>query len=465
MFRLGGALVLIVVVASTACNQRKGGHPRAATQEPDGNVSSVGVLATPAGVQFARWLGAFNSGNRETLLAYHAQYFPYSAASADVSSIDREHGLSLRSSGFDEKQLEHNAPLALTVVLQERARPQFARVHLEVEPSPQHRVVSFEIGPIPTPLHFASQDELAQRNVDAARRQEVVQSLSRELEVHYVFADVAQRMSASLAQKLARGAYDNVSDAVEFAEILTRDLRQVSHDKHLQVRFGLQPPPPPTAAIGAAPPEWMFAQNFGFGETQKLPGDVALLTIDGFVPLLGRVVEEAIGARIGEVADAEALIIDLRSNRGGSPDTVALVASYFFEAKAMLLNTIQHRDPKQTRESWTKPELVGRRFGTTKPIYVLTSAQTFSGGEDLAYTLQAHKRAIVVGEITGGGAHPTAPRALDASLYVVVPWGRTVNSITNSNWEGTGVQPDILSASDQAVERALQHLQNRQQSQ
>jgi C-terminal processing protease CtpA/Prc len=93
-----------------------------------------------------------------------------------------------------------------------------------------------------------------------------------------------------------------------------------------------------------------------------------------------------------------------------------------------------------------------------KPVYVLTSARTFSGGEDLACTLQTHQRAIVVGEITAGGAHPTAPYALDFALHVTVPWGRSINPITNSNWEGTGVQPDIASAAELALERAMQAL-------
>jgi retinol-binding protein 3 len=448
-------LVLLLAAVNARCSEQKRSPAETV------NASSVGVSATPAGAQFARWLKAFNSGNREALLAYHAQHFAYSAASADVSNIDRERALSLASNGFDEKQVEDSAPFALTIVLEERARPQFARVRLEVEPVAPHRVLRFEIGPIPTPRQFASQDELAQRRVDAARRQTVVASLSRELEGHYVLADVAQKMSVALAQQLARGGYDNISDAADLAEALTRDLRQVSHDKHLRVHFGFPPPPPPLAATDAAPPPWMVEQNFGFGEVQRLPGDAALLVINGFVPLGGAVVEEAIGARMAEVADADAVIVDLRSNHGGAPDTVALIASYFFEAKAMLLNTIQRRDTGQTWESWTKPKLAGRRFGSTKPVYVLTSEHTFSGGEDLAYTLQAHKRALVVGEVTGGGAHPTEPRAIDESLYVDMPWGRTVNPITNSNWEGTGVQPDIVTASDQALARALQHLRSR----
>jgi len=467
-------VLLFIVIVDAGCSERRDSNShRNERREPAAAASGVSVPgtisvpATPVGAQFSRWLEAFNSANRETLHAYHEQNFPYSAASADVASIEREHGLSLRTHGFTLKQVEQSTPTALTILVQERARPQFARVHLEVQPTAPYRVAHFEIGPIPTPPQFTSREDLALRRMDAARRQAVVETLSRELEVHYVLADVAQKMAESLIQKASRGDYDKITDAAEFAAVLSEDLRQVSHDKHLQVRFGRMPAPQPqpAAAVSEEPPPWMVAENFGFSPTRSLPGNVVLLTINGFVPLLGAAVEEAIGARISEAADADAVIIDLRSNHGGAPDTVAFVTSYFFEAEAMLLNTIHRRDTGQLRELWTKPELPSRRFGATKPVYVLTSAQTFSGGEDLAYTLQAHKRAIVIGEVTGGGAHPTEPRAIDGGLYVMLPWGRTVNPITNSNWEGTGVRPDFPCASDKALNRALQHLKHRRRPQ
>jgi C-terminal processing protease CtpA/Prc len=168
---------------------------------------------------------------------------------------------------------------------------------------------------------------------------------------------------------------------------------------------------------------------------------------------------------MSEIADADAVIVDLRNNHGGAPETVAFIASYFFEPRAVLLTRIQRRDTGQTREFWTRPDLPGRRFGATRPVYVLTSVRTFSGGEGFAYALQAQQRAIVVGEVTAGGAHPTEPRPIDAGLHVMVPWGRSINPITHSNWEGTGVQPDLASTAELALERALQDLEHRKRQQ
>jgi hypothetical protein len=407
-------------------------------------------------VQFSRWLSAFNSADRDVLLSYHEQHFPYSAASADVANPDREHGLSVGTQGFTERAVEESSPTHVTVLLEERARPQFARVRLEVDAEPPHRVARFEIGPIATPQQFLSQAELESRRIDGPRRQAAIEALGKELEDHYVLAEVAQRMASRLRQKSKGGEYDSITDAAALAAILTDDLRQVSRDKHLSVRFGPIPAPPPEEVQSKEAPPWMLEQSFGFGSIERLQGNVAHLTINGFVPLLGDAVKSAIGARMSQIADADAVIIDLRNNGGGAPPTVALVASYFFGPKPLHLNSIVRRDTGVTQEFWTNANLEGTRFGPDKPVYILTSGRTFSGGEDLAYTLQAQHRAVVVGEATGGGAHPTEPRAIDPDLYVVMPWGRSVNPITGTNWEGVGVQPDVPVPADQALERALE---------
>lgn len=256
--RLG---LLSIAIANAGCTETSVNHPPAAApaqaaeaataeapppEEPPStaNASSVVVPETPAGVQSSLWLKAFNSGDRDALLAYHEQHFPYSAASADVASIDREHGLSLGTNGFTAKEVEESTPTALTLLIQERARPQFARVHLDVEPSAPHRVIRFEIGPIPTPPKFMSRDDLASRRVDAARRQAVIGVLSRELEAHYVSAEVAQTMSEQLSQKAARGGYDAITDAEQLAQIsLTRCKRTSAPPSSARSREAARTPP------------------------------------------------------------------------------------------------------------------------------------------------------------------------------------------------------------------------------
>src|SRR5262249_10427141 len=111
-------------------------------------------------------------------------------------------------------------------------------------------------------------------------------------------------------------------------------------------------------------------------------------------------------------------------------------------------------------EFWTRDSVAGRRFGGKKPIYVLTSSQTFSGGEEFTYDLQALERAVVVGERTAGGAHLTAPVRIDDHFTLRVPFARAVNPITHTDWEGVGVMPAVEATAVDALQVALARLRD-----
>jgi C-terminal processing protease CtpA/Prc len=153
------------------------------------------------------------------------------------------------------------------------------------------------------------------------------------------------------------------------------------------------------------------------------------------------------------LAESDALIIDLRDNRGGAPRMAALVSSYLFD-EPIHLDDIYDRKANTTEPLWTVPYLPGKKF-TGKPVFVLVSSRTFSAAEQFSYDLKNLKRAVVIGETTGGGAHPTAPRQIDEHFFIRVPFGRFINPITNTDWEGTGVEPDIKAAASDALEEAL----------
>lgn len=408
------------------------------------------IPATAAGRQFAAWLAAFNSGSREALIAYHEQHFPYAVASRDVSNIDLEHGLSQGTGGFEPRRFEESEDARLVVLLEARHQPHYARARLEVSPEPPHTVSRFRIGPIPTPLELLPPAERAARTLDADARRTALESIGQQLEAHYVDAETAPRVMATVQRKHARGGYDALSDAVDFAEVLTRDLRRLARDKHLALRFG---PMPPEAPLEEPAPPWLARIGYGFGAFQRLDGNVAHLVINGFPPPFESE-RDAIAARMTEIAEADAAIIDLRENGGGAPPTVTLMASYFFDEEPVHLTSIYRRDTDHTQEQWTVRELSGKRFGSKKPVYVLIGPHTFSGGEGFAYALQARGRAVIVGEETAGGAHPTQPYPIAGGFVLRVPWGRAINPITGTNWEGIGVIPDVSAPADEALEAA-----------
>jgi hypothetical protein len=142
------------------------------------------------------------------------------------------------------------------------------------------------------------------------------------------------------------------------------------------------------------------------------------------------------------IANSDALILDLRSCRGSmSPQTIPMLCSYFF-AKPTHLNTIRWRKGNRTEEFWTKEKVEGQKY-LDKPIYVLVSGSTFSGAEEMAYDLKNLKRAVIIGDTTGGGANPGGTRRANDHFGVFVPFGQVINPITKTNWEGVGVTPNV----------------------
>jgi hypothetical protein len=286
--------------------------------------------------------------------------------------------------------------------------------------------------------------------LDPAARRQIVGWIHQELISTYVFLDVAEEMKSLLERKLAAGDYDTLNDIASFAERLTLDLQSVSHDLHLRVR-PTRGSPSSTPARGGQP-QRQSAGRFGFERVEILDGNIGYLDLRGFVDasIAGRTAHAA----MAQLADADALVFDLRHNGGGSPSMIQLLSSYLFD-QPVHLNSFYIRSTDRTQEFWTSAEVPGVKK-IEVPVWVLTSGRTFSAAEEFTYNLKNLERATVVGETTGGGAHPveleTHP---DYPIAMSVPFGRAINPITGTNWEGTGVVPHVEVPADQALEVAL----------
>jgi C-terminal processing protease CtpA/Prc len=160
-----------------------------------------------------------------------------------------------------------------------------------------------------------------------------------------------------------------------------------------------------------------------------------------------------VAAAMDFVAHTDAVIFDLRDNGGGDPQMVALIATYLFDGKEHL-NDLYDRKSDKTTQFWTQPSVPGTKVGGAKPVYVLTSSRTFSGAEEFSYDLKNLKRATIVGETTGGGAHPVRGMRVDDHFMVGVPFARAVNPVSKTDWEGTGVEPDVPAKAADALETA-----------
>ncbi len=236
---------------------------------------------------------------------------------------------------------------------------------------------------------------------------------------------------------------------------MTADLQSVKGDLHLRLIYQADPLPErehgDDEAEYSAMAAWADRTCGGVARVECLAGNVGYLDLK---PILFPVVlcGDVIAAAMSVVASTDALIIDVRHCLGGDPNMVAFLCSYLCGREPVELSRLYERG--EEHQSWTLPFVPGRRFGAAKPVYVLTSAATFSGGEQLAYDLQQITRATVVGERTKGGANAREGFRLTDHLEATISVARAVSPRTGGNWEGTGVAPDIAVSAERARDRA-----------
>jgi hypothetical protein len=299
--------------------------------------------------------------------------------------------------------------------------------------------------------------DTGQAVIDATTHAHLVQCLSEKLRANYVFPDIAEDICARLQKHLDDGDYAGITEGEFLAFALTHHMQEVNGDEHLWVRWHAEPLPDHGGQLRHNK-DWSTEHhleaeldNYGLHKVERLPGNIGYLEIQYLHrPAWGG--DTAIAAMC-YVANASALIIDLRGCTGGYPGMVALILSYLFGEEPVHLNSIYWRDEDFTQQYWTLPHVPGKRFGE-KPVYVLISRDTFSGGEEFAYNLQARQRATLIGERTDGGAHPGASYRLHPHFEAFIPVGRAINPITGGNWERTGVVPDVPVLAEQAFNTA-----------
>lgn len=279
--------------------------------------------------------------------------------------------------------------------------------------------------------------------LDASARAQVVDALARKLSDFYVFPEVGTKMVNAMRSRQTGGSYDEITDAKVFADVLTADLQKAGNDKHLRVFASDTPRSPRAEQTQEERDEMrrqMVARNYGVAKVDILPGNIGYLDLHDF----DRVSEAgpAITAAMTTLAASDALIVDMRSNGGGDPATVAHLSSYLFDRRTHL-NNLYWREGDRTDEFWTTDHVAGKRFGGKKAVYVLIGPETFSAAEEFSYNLKQLKRATLIGEVTGGGANPGRWQELSPYLAAFIPNGRAINPITKTNWEGSGVSPDL----------------------
>jgi retinol-binding protein 3 len=291
----------------------------------------------------------------------------------------------------------------------------------------------------------------ADRAIGAPERAAVIDGLVEKILKIYVYPDVAKQMEQAIRDRQAKKEYDTVSSGLELARVLTRHLRDVCKDDHLSVDFFAQGIPydsekKPDPRVVEEFRQSGMRGNYAFKKVERLEGGIGLLQVDGFYPAEW-IAETAAGA-MAFLANSESVILDLRQNSGGQSGG-GLLCSYFFKEETHLTD-FYNRPENTTRQFWSYPVAGAEKFAD-KDLYILTSRRTFSAAEGLAYDMQALKRATIVGEPTRGGAHGTTIYRITDHFSASIPFCRGINPATKTDWEGTGVKPDVAVPADQAL--------------
>jgi hypothetical protein len=404
---------------------------------------AAAIPDTPAGHTLEAWLEAFNSGDRARIQTYLTKYEPSQGVDGTIAFRDQTGGFELL--GIDKSERLH-----MEFRVKEKASPTIALGKIDVSDANPAVVASFALRAIP-PGMTAEDMNL---KIDAATRARVIDGAVANLNEFYVFPETAKKMEEALRARQKNGAYDRVDDAEAFAKMLTDDLEEIGHDKHLRVNFvpRVLPKGEPerTSDAEARMRTQMENNNCAFLKAERLSANIGYLKFNAFFD--PAICGPTATAAMNFLGNVDAIIFDLRDNGGGDPKMIAFISTYLFD-EVTHLNDLYDRKKDATTQYWTLPYVPGKRL-TGKPVFILTSKRTFSGAEEFSYNLKNLKRATIIGETTGGGAHPVSGHRIDDHFMIGVPFARAVNPLSKTNWEGTGVEPDVKVPADEALDVA-----------
>jgi len=391
---------------------------------------------TPAGRVFRAWLDAYNAADSARLEAYARRFEP--AMSVHSQLVFRE-----QTGRWDIVSVERSDLTHLEVMLRTGEDPlrkysnsitMYGFVDLSDTATSRAQTTFTLIG-----TGVASRVN----QISRAQRALAIDSVVAKLVGNYVFPEVAERVADSLRARRARGVYDDYTNEISFAHRLNGDLLELGRDRQIAVEYAWRVPLPPPVPT---PPAMLHC---GLEPARVLKDSVGYVKFYGF-----REPERDCGHEVSQVmnsvAGTRALIIDLRENGGGSSSMMAYLAAYLVSG-CTHLEDVWDRRTGRANQIWTTDGLPGPAFGGRKPLYILTSLRTFSAAEGLAYALKTLRRATIVGETTGGGAHITALGQIGEHLLVRVPVARAVNPITGTNWQAVGVKPDVSVRASEAL--------------
>lgn len=296
--------------------------------------------------------------------------------------------------------------------------------------------------------------------LDSLSRHQIIVLASEELKLYYFDHELAEKMSVALLTHEKNGDDNYATDPESFAHLLTKQLRDISDDRHLAVIYSRVPlravANQPQTELPPSYIEEMRRTNCGFEKIEILQSNIGYLKLNSFPDI--SVCKEAASRAMIRVSHVDALIIDLRNNRGGFPNMVLFLAAYLFDHPEYFYNPRQNK----AEHLWTQSPVAGSHLAD-KPVYVLTSGSTISGAEQFTYNLKMLRRATIVGETTAGAAHAGTFHRLNEHFGIAIRHVKALNPYSKYGWEETGVEPDVRISATEALDETLRRIRRAQE--
>ncbi len=185
---------------------------------------SVPIPDTPAGRVLNDWIGAFNSADRARVAAYIQQH-------DSTQSVDGMLAFHSQTGGFDLVKIDASEPQEVDFEVKEKASPRIGFGSLRVKVNAPEKVDFFDLVAAPANAAY----EHVKLNDESRRK--VIAEIASKLRENYVDTAVAEKMITGIHLAEQRGDDKDATDGPQFARLLTDQMRAVSHDLHLDVRF------------------------------------------------------------------------------------------------------------------------------------------------------------------------------------------------------------------------------------
>src|SRR6478609_9079223 len=256
---------------------------------------------TPAGHALQAWLDVFNSGDRSRVQAYIAKYDP-------TDTVEEMLDFREQTGGFELQGVDKNEQLQIRFHVKEKASPTVAVGTIKMKDAHSGVIASFLMQAVPPGMGPADMF----LKIDAATRARVIDGAVTNLNEFYIYPETAKKMEEALRVRQKKGEYDSLDDAAEFADLLTKQLQEVSHDKHLHVAFSPRVVPNRGPSPGRNPEqeERMRTQlernNCFFDKVEHLPSNIGYLKFNAFPD--PEICGPTVTAAMGFLANCDAII-------------------------------------------------------------------------------------------------------------------------------------------------------------